>query len=126
MRNVEGIHIVAHSMGNKVLQRALHNNQEALGKLKSVTFAAPDVNRADFRDMLGVLEGAPPDTPALTLYCSRLDWALWASTALRLVLGNNEGRAGYYQWWLGFHHVLKRHKYHVLLDKQLQTVVVTG
>jgi len=74
----ERIHVLAHSMGNRVLLAALHDvlPARAPGKQRvfgQVVFTAPDVDRSDFLRAFQRLRGA---ADRLTLYASDSDYAL--------------------------------------------------
>ncbi len=82
------LHIIAHSMGNRVLLRALErlsksdaNWQSVFGKLElgEIIWAHPDVDQKAFANLTKrfAARGA-----AMTLYSTRDDWALWASKLL--------------------------------------------
>jgi esterase/lipase superfamily enzyme len=88
----ERVHLVAHSMGNRVLIAALENylkshprnpSRPAFGQL---VFTAPDVDRKDFVDAFASLRGIAERT---TLYASDSDLALRASRTV-----HGEPRAG--------------------------------
>ena len=140
------IHIVAHSMGNYLLYLALrhrcNNHKMAMDaaadffKLaESITFAAPDISRTDFKDLLEEVEAFchqhKRELPAMTLYCSRRDLALVVSSGIGGLHHDTTGRAGFFWrkrtdlkrtlkhgWW--GHHV------HPFLDARLLTVDATG
>jgi esterase/lipase superfamily enzyme/tetratricopeptide (TPR) repeat protein len=85
------LHVVAHSMGNEILLRALIElNRPELADLSQrigeVVFASPDVDQADFRRWIAAL-----DQRSLTLYASRHDRALRISRLVNI----NSIRAGY-------------------------------
>ncbi len=82
------LHIIAHSMGNRVLLRALERLnksdakwQSVFGKLKlgEIIWAHPDVDQEAFATLTKrfAARGA-----SMTLYSTRDDWALWASKLL--------------------------------------------
>lgn len=142
------VHIVAHSMGNYVLYRALCHRHgwempmdAAAGLFRlthSITFAAPDVARNDFSQLLHEVDTfyKQPGTalltkPTLTLYCSRRDLALVVSSGVRSLGHDKSGRAGFF--WrkrTKLTHLLKGgwwgHHVHPLLDKRILTVDATG
>jgi esterase/lipase superfamily enzyme len=79
------VYIVAHSMGNEVLVRALKDfwrdekNNSRTDVLKEVVLTAPDVNAEEFeRDAQSILK----DHPRFTLYASANDRALMLSRQL--------------------------------------------
>jgi esterase/lipase superfamily enzyme len=85
----EKIHIIAHSMGNRVLLPALSkikSRASLSAKIGEVVFAAPDVDQAEFADQIKAL--GPMN---LTLYASANDRALWASWFVNMF----SVRAGY-------------------------------
>ena len=74
------VHVVAHSMGTRVLADALvHLRPEDAQRLGQVVFAAPDVDAAVFTQLAAQLGAGPP---ARTLYASSQDKALKASQLL--------------------------------------------
>lgn len=78
------ITIVAHSMGNQFLLSALEVAQREMGVkasfARSLIFASPDVDRADFVARAPGLTGLAERS---TLYASRRDRALWLSAKLQ-------------------------------------------
>lgn len=89
------VHFIAHSMGNRVLLRALkklsHNAEDWQQlfqniKLGEIIWAHPDVNRDEFS---AVAKRLADLGASMTLYSTRDDWALWASK-----LFHGIGRAG--------------------------------
>lgn len=78
----EKIHIVAHSMGNQILLKALSKIRSELlasgsglsRKIGEVVFAAPDVAQTEFQSQTAALAGHK-----MTLYASAYDKALWIS-----------------------------------------------
>lgn len=75
----ERIHLVAHSMGNRVLLPALadvcrHPDNPVRARLGEVVLAAPAVPESEFRGLLDdiVAHGGA----RITLYASKVDWAL--------------------------------------------------
>jgi len=73
----ERIHIIAHSMGNRVLLPALGRiDRTVAAKIGEIVFAAPAVGAADFADRIKGLVGA--GFAHLTLYASQNDVALRA------------------------------------------------
>lgn len=80
------IHVVAHSMGNVVLTRALeaiHRSTDAgtvRSRLREVVLAAPDVDADILRQLTGALRAT---TGHVTLYASANDQALRLSRELR-------------------------------------------
>jgi esterase/lipase superfamily enzyme len=91
MSTAEKIHLVAHSMGNEILLRALVElKQTGLADLSrrigEVVFASPDVDQTEFSQGIRTL-----GQRSLTLYASRHDRALWISRLVNV----NSIRAGY-------------------------------
>jgi pimeloyl-ACP methyl ester carboxylesterase len=90
----EKIHIIAHSMGNRGLLRAMQRIA-AVAELKSkvkfsqIFLAAPDVGRNLFLDLARLY---PQFAERTTLYSSRADWAVWASQVV-----HSGPRAGYFK-----------------------------
>ena len=89
----EKVHIIAHSMGNRGLLRALQRisaNAETRGKLKfgQVFLAAPDVDRDLFLDLASLY---PEHAERTTLYASDADRAVHLSSKL-----HDAPRAGYF------------------------------
>jgi esterase/lipase superfamily enzyme/tetratricopeptide (TPR) repeat protein len=85
------IHFVAHSMGNMVLLRALHEivgNPNLAPLIGEVIDAAPDIDPDVFTQLVKNIRGAGAK---LTLYAAQSDKALWLSTLLR----GNLPRAGF-------------------------------
>lgn len=79
--NARFIHIIAHSMGNRLLTRvmerlALSGLAPTVASLDQVIFAAPDVDRDVFKQSASVFAGL---AQRLTLYASSNDLALKAS-----------------------------------------------
>ena len=73
----EKIHVIAHSMGNRILLPALAMADGTLrGKLREVILAAPAVPRAEFLNWLDTIAGRGP--VSFTLYASAADKAMWA------------------------------------------------
>lgn len=92
--------VMAHSMGNRALTRALQQLAAQGGMLRDTTphifmFGAPDVATPDFVERRATCE---PRNADFTLYCTSKDWALWASCAMRfftrLRVGADEGCEG--------------------------------
>lgn len=87
---VENVHIIAHSMGNRVLMRALE--QVALtgtkARLNQIVLAAPDVDKQQFET---VIAGVGQIAKGITLYASGSDNALMLSREAR---GGGGPRAG--------------------------------
>ena len=74
------VHLVAHSMGNRVLTLALADHRPAAFTPGEAAFVAADVYVPLFRQQLpGLLDAAEG---RMTLYASRGDRALWASSIL--------------------------------------------
>jgi esterase/lipase superfamily enzyme len=134
----EHIHIIAHSMGNRVLLEALHriaqqrpHEQPWFGQ---VVMAAPDVEVERFREVY--LPMLPQVARQATLYASSMDRALVASTKV-----NGEPRIGlvgpHLHDLLGIHTIdvtpvdtsLLGHSYygsHPLLLKDLRALIELG
>jgi esterase/lipase superfamily enzyme len=76
----ETVHVVAHSMGNRLLTETLaalaHPAAEGTAGLKQVVFAAPDVDAATFKDLALAFRNK---AGRFTLYASSDDKALKAS-----------------------------------------------
>ena len=73
--NLEVIHLVGHSMGNRILSDTLHENRLDL-TLGQVIFAAPDV---DSRVFMNRAKTFPKSTKRYTMYASAKDLALRVS-----------------------------------------------
>lgn len=91
----DAVHLIAHSMGNRGLLRALQRiaaDAERRGQVRlgQVFLAAPDIDRDLFLDLAGLYGQFSERT---TLYASGRDLALWASSS-RGVHGHP--RAGYF------------------------------
>ncbi|MBL8422068.1 MAG: alpha/beta hydrolase [Candidatus Accumulibacter phosphatis] len=89
----EKVHVIAHSMGNRGLLRALQRiaaNAETRGRVKfgQVFLAAPDVDRDLFLDLAGLY---PPHSERTTLYASDGDLPVHLSAKL-----HDAPRAGYF------------------------------
>jgi esterase/lipase superfamily enzyme len=89
----EKVHVIAHSMGNRGLLRALQRiaaNAETQGKVKfgQVFLAAPDVDRDLFLDLARLY---PEHSERTTLYASNGDMAVHLSSKL-----HDAPRAGYF------------------------------
>lgn len=89
----EKVHVIAHSMGNRGLLRALQRiatNAETQGKVKfgQIFLAAPDVDRDLFIDLAHLY---PQHSERVTLYASDADKAVHLSAKL-----HDAPRAGYY------------------------------
>jgi esterase/lipase superfamily enzyme len=87
------VHVIAHSMGNRGLLRALQRiaaNAETRGKVKfgQVFLAAPDVDRDLFLDLARLY---PEHAERTTLYASNVDLPVHLSAKL-----HDAPRAGYY------------------------------
>jgi esterase/lipase superfamily enzyme len=91
------VHFIAHSMGNRVLLRALdqlsrdendwHTVFNSL-ELGEIIWAHPDVDQIEFTRLTKRLGGLGA---RMTLYSTRDDWALWAS---KLLHGKNRAGSG--------------------------------
>src|SRR6202040_275378 len=90
---VNHIHVVAHSMGGRVVTGAVkwlaEQPQTVSGLLHDVVFAAPDVNSTTFRDSIVNLAKL---SHRVTLYASSYDQALICSNYL--YRGQRAGQAG--------------------------------
>jgi esterase/lipase superfamily enzyme len=89
----EKVHVIAHSMGNRGLLRALQRiaaNAETRGKVKfgQIFLAAPDVDRDLFLDLARLY---PEHSERTTLYASRHDLPVHLSAKL-----HDAPRAGYF------------------------------
>lgn len=87
-------HVIAHSMGNRGLLRALNRigaNDAINSKVKfgQILLAAPDVDRSLFLDLAGIY---PKVSTRTTLYASKRDLALAASNFI-----HQAPRAGYFE-----------------------------
>jgi esterase/lipase superfamily enzyme len=86
--------VVAHSMGNRVALELLEklsaaNERQRIG---SVVFAAPDVDKPNFGDVIRAMSNQPPVAYHRTIYAARYDRALQVSAWLH---GNNRvGQGG--------------------------------
>jgi esterase/lipase superfamily enzyme len=74
------IHVVAHSMGNRIVTRALErlalSQRDRIGKISQVFLAAPDIDAATLLQLSDTLRSA---TQRITLYGSNSDRAIRAS-----------------------------------------------
>ena len=74
------IHVIAHSMGNRALTRALtsiaQDHAAILPMFKDIFLAAPDVDSDVFKQLAAVFPNAASH---VTLYASSKDWAIAAS-----------------------------------------------
>ena len=89
----EKVHVIAHSMGNRGLLRALQRiaaNAQTRGKVKfgQIFLAAPDVDRDLFLDLA---HHYPEHAERTTLYASNSDWPVHLSSKL-----HDAPRAGYF------------------------------
>jgi esterase/lipase superfamily enzyme len=87
------VHVIAHSMGNRGLLRALQRiagNAETRGKIRfgQIFLAAPDVDRDLFLDLAGLY---PEHSDRTTLYSSSRDLPVFLSSHL-----HDSPRAGYF------------------------------
>lgn len=77
------IHLVAHSMGNRVMTIALEQmvmkNENPESYLRQIVLAAPDINRDMFEQLSDAIRSAGQ---RVTLYASSTDRALWVSKLL--------------------------------------------
>ena len=150
-RSFKALHIVAHSMGNLVLQEGLggflrpgdwdgqgvtveqsssgymvlHTLQKG-GIRITITLAAPDLDHDRMTNLLDNVESVPTprgDKITATLYSSRKDMALALSSLLAGVFGDDrKGRAGFYGWLVG----RKNHKWHIFFHPGVLTVKISG
>lgn len=91
----DAVHLIAHSMGNRGLLRALQRiaaDAERRGQVRlgQIFLAAPDIDRDLFLDLAGLYGQFSERT---TLYASGRDLALWASSSRGL---HGHPRAGYF------------------------------
>ena len=89
--DVAKVHIIAHSMGNRLVANALRERQLAgrqVRGLEQLVLAAPDIPAKRFREKF--LQVLPSLAQRVTLYVSDHDVALWVSQELRV----EEPRAG--------------------------------
>lgn len=91
----DAVHLIAHSMGNRGLLRALQRiaaDAERRGQVRlgQIFLAAPDIDRDLFLDLAGLYGQFAERT---TLYASGRDLALWASSSRGL---HGHPRAGYF------------------------------
>ena len=81
------IHLIAHSMGNLPLTRALQDFPSTAKSgeplVREVILAAPDIDAELFKDQIAPRILAALDGPRITLYASRNDYALWCARRLR-------------------------------------------
>jgi esterase/lipase superfamily enzyme len=89
----KGIHIVAHSMGSRVLSRALQQfaDKPSRPPIRQVILAAPDLDRRIFLEQL--LPAMRKSCESLTLYASADDKALVASQNLHNMQRVGQGGA---------------------------------
>jgi len=85
------VHVVAHSMGNRALMRALSQFDvstlpEGSARLRQIVMAAPDIGVDEFLDLAKHFRGK---ADRMTLYSSKRDKALWLSHIV-----NRQKRAG--------------------------------
>ena len=85
--SVKKIHVIAHSMGSRLLMNVLRDLSSVANesKINQIVFAAPDIFKESFKQMAGCLD----HFDQATLYASSADWALKASKQI-----NNHPRAG--------------------------------
>jgi len=80
---VDTLHLVAHSMGNRLLGEVLaadtRSGPTVRMQIRQVAFAAPDVDSARFKDLIQNMKGK---AERFTLYASSRDKALLASKML--------------------------------------------
>jgi esterase/lipase superfamily enzyme len=76
------IHLIAHSMGNRLVSKALYEMSDDLDKVKfdQIVMAAPDVYAAEFkRDLAPAMRKR---AKRITVYSAKNDWALYSSRLL--------------------------------------------
>ncbi|WP_247750502.1 alpha/beta fold hydrolase [Rhizobium sp. 16-449-1b] len=80
--HVATVHVIAHSMGSRVVLQGLLRSEPKLGDrpLGELIFAAPDVDRQIFAQQVEVVRSM---AKGVTLYANKNDWALFASKQLR-------------------------------------------
>jgi esterase/lipase superfamily enzyme len=87
------VHVVAHSMGNRVLARAMRElelgGRAEAARVRQLALAAPDIDRAVFDALATALRSS---AERVTLYASSHDRALWVSKLLHR--GARAGDAG--------------------------------
>ena len=71
------IHVIAHSMGADATCRAIADLDQQGQVFEQIVLAAPDIDTAYFESDL--LPKIMPKAKRTTLYCSKNDWALYAS-----------------------------------------------
>lgn len=86
LRAIDGrmrIHLVAHSMGNRVMTLALQTmvlkDEHPEASVQQIVLAAPDIDRNVFEQLAGAIRSAGQ---RVTLYASSNDRALWVSKLL--------------------------------------------
>lgn len=94
--DAESIHLIAHSMGNRLLTRSFEDlpdkkNSQGQKMINQLIMAAPDVNPAEFRLLADRIREL---TRARTLYASEKDIALIGSEALRMSNYTRLGQGG--------------------------------
>jgi esterase/lipase superfamily enzyme len=79
---VRNVHVIAHSMGNRVLMRTLEKiaARGTTARLNQIVLAAPDVDKQQFET---IAAGIRPLATGMTLYASGSDSALALSRRLR-------------------------------------------
>jgi esterase/lipase superfamily enzyme len=92
MTGARAVHVIAHSMGNRGLARAIQRitakaATEGGVRFGQIVLAAPDIEVALFRDLAAIYPSISDHT---TMYVSARDRALWLSKRLQL-----SDRAGY-------------------------------
>ncbi|WP_165351301.1 alpha/beta fold hydrolase [Ciceribacter ferrooxidans] len=80
--HVRTVHVIAHSMGSRVVLQGLLRSTPPLGDrpVGELVFAAPDVDRQIFAQQI---ESVRNMAKGVTLYANKNDWALFASKQLR-------------------------------------------
>ena len=76
---IQRIHVIAHSMGNRVLAAALSRGGDLHANVREIALLAPDIDAALFQDLAREF---PKDIGPITLYASAKDSALLASQHL--------------------------------------------
>ncbi|MBW6425541.1 transporter substrate-binding protein [Rhizobium sp. XQZ8] len=80
--HVKTVHVIAHSMGSRVVLQGLLSSEPKLGDrpLGELVFAAPDVDSQIFAQQIAIVRSM---AKGVTLYANKNDWALFASKQLR-------------------------------------------
>ncbi|MFH8250172.1 alpha/beta hydrolase [Microbacterium sp. B2969] len=96
------VHLVAHSMGNRIMSAAIHDLADALAgfptHLGNVIFAAPDVDADTFRELITAFQAVDAveehPRPRLTLYSCGADAALDLSRRIHKLRRAGDARDG--------------------------------